>query len=199
MDREIIAKLENYIFEHKSKPHAAASMMADLLGVMIGVKPASIDHFGAKELSEIDLLEFNELLNQANLKVLFFKQDYISMGKLSFVEDVYVSRDAETAFKLHQAFTKMRSSMDDIGQVFNQKSWEESSREIGRLLGYPATAVEYFIVEQDIENEERKQLMERYQFYVHSPEHHEEEYQAYDLKIFQALQEYTPKALSLLR
>lgn len=40
--------------------------------------------------------------------------------------------------------------------------------------------------------------MARYQFYVHSPEHHEEEYQAYDAKIYQALHDYTPKTADLI-
>ena len=35
--------------------------------------------------------------------------------------------------------------------------------------------------------------MARYQFYIHSPEHHEEEYQAYDAKIFQAIRDFAPK------
>ena len=88
--------------------------------------------------------------------------------------------------------------MDDIGQIVNQELWRESSIEIGHLLGYPATATEYFITELDTDNEERKQLMERYRFYVHSPKHHEEEYQSYDHKIFQAVQDYAPKSAKLL-
>jgi hypothetical protein len=88
--------------------------------------------------------------------------------------------------------------MDDIGQTINQKLWEESSREIGRLLGYPETAIEYFIAEQDIEDEERQRLLGRYQFYVHSPQHHEQEYQAYDAKIFQAIRDYTPKTADII-
>ena len=198
MNKDLIIKLENYLFEHKNKLRVAAYMMADFLGVMIGVKPAAINHLEAKELLGISLIEFNELLNQANLKALFFKQEYISMGKLSWVEDIYVSHDTKTAYMLHQAFAKLRSSMDDLGQTFDQKAWEESSREIGQLLGYPATAVEYFIAEQDIENKERQQLMDRYQFYVHSPKHHEEEYRAYDQKIFQAVRDYAPRTANIL-
>lgn len=196
MNKEVITNLENYLFEHKNKPHVAASMMADYIGVIIGVKPSAINHFDATELPSIDLVEFNELLDQAGLKAVFLKQDYIDVGKLTWLEEICVSHDIETAFNLHQAFTKLHSSMDDIGQTLNQETWEESSRKIGHLLGYPSTAIEYFITEQDIENEERNQLLERYQFYIHSPKHHEEEYQSYDHKIFQALQDYAPKTAS---
>lgn len=66
------------------------------------------------------------------------------------------------------------------------------------MLGYPETAIECSIANQDPEDEERKQLMGRYQFYVHSPKHHEEEYQTYDRKIYQALQEYAPRSAALL-
>lgn len=198
MNKEVITDLENYIFEHKNNPYVAAGMMADYLGVMIGVKPSATNHFDATELINIDLIEFNELLGRAGLKAIFFKQDWIDMGKLTWLEDIYVSHDIKTALKLRQAFTKLYSSMDDIGQILDQESWEESSRGIGHLLGYPETAIDYFITEQNIDDEERKQLMRRYHFYVHSPKHHEQEYQSYDYKILQAIRDYAPKTASEL-
>ena len=198
MDKNAIAKLENYIFEHKIKPGVAASIVAGITGVMIGVKPATVFLFNADEFTELDPDDCKEAFNQAGLKALFFKHEYYERGKITWIEDVYVAHDVETADKLHQAFAKLHNTIDDIGQTYNQKGWEEASRDIGRLLGYPETAIEYFIASQDPEDEERKQLMGRYQFYVHSPKHHEEEYQAYDRKIYQALQEYAPKSAKLL-
>lgn len=193
MDRDLLSKLEDYIFEHKIRPNVAASMMADFIGVMIGIKPAAIGNFEAEEFLNIDPEEMFGILDQVGLKALFFKQEYISAGKLVWIEDIYVSRNIKTATELRQSFMKMRSTMDDMGQIFDKKAWEESSREIGHLLGYPSTAIEYFIAEQDIDNEERLRLMNRYQFYIHSPEHHEQEYQAYDQKIDQAIRDYAPK------
>lgn len=193
MNRDLLSKLEDYIFEHKIRPNVAASMMADFIGVMIGIKPAAIGNFEAEEFLNIDPEEIFGILDQVGLKALFFKQEYISAGKLVWIEDIYVSRNIKTATELRQSFMKLRSTMDDMGQIFDKKAWEESSREIGHLLGYPSTAIEYFIAEQDIDNEERLQLMNRYQFYIHSPEHHEQEYQAYDQKIDQAIRDYAPK------
>ena len=68
MNQEIITKLEDYIFKYKIKPSTAASMMADLIGVMIGIKPSAIGHFEAEEFSNIDPDEIFELLNQAGLR-----------------------------------------------------------------------------------------------------------------------------------
>ena len=193
MDRNLISKLEDYIFGHKIRPDVAASMMADFIGVIIGIKPSAISHFEAEEFLNIDPEEMFEILDQVGLTALFFKQEHINAGKLVWIEDIYVSRDIKTAVELRQSFMKLRSTMDDMGQIFDKKAWEESSREIGHLLGYPSTAIECFIVEQDIDNEEKLQLRNRYQFYIHSPEHHEQEYQAYDQKINQAISDYAPK------
>lgn len=198
MDKNIITKLENYIFEHKAKPGVAASIVAGIVGVMIGVKPATVFSFDANEFAELDPDDCKEAFSQAGLVALFFRHEYVERNKITWIEDVYVACDTETADKLHQAFIKLHSVIDDMGQIYNQKGWEEASRDIGRLLGYPETAIEYFIANQDPEDEERKRLMARYQFYIHSPEHHEEEYQAYDAKIFQAIRDFAPKTADII-
>ncbi|MBR3132097.1 hypothetical protein IKG33_01660 [Candidatus Saccharibacteria bacterium] len=198
MDKNVIIELEKYIFEHKTKPIIASHMMADIIGVIIGVKPATISSFNNEEFTDVNPDELIELLDQVGLRILFFKQIHVDRGEITYIEDIYISRDTKTAFRLHQAFEKLHSSMDDMGQILDQKLWEESSREIGHLLGYPETAVEYYIVEQDVDNEERQQLMKRYQFYVHSPKNHEQEYQIYDQKIYQALRDYAPKTAEIL-
>lgn len=197
MDREKIIELENFIFEHHTKAKIAASAMADFMGVVIGVKPSAITDFEIEKIANVNPEEIIELLSRVGLKALFFTHEYVSMGRPTLVEEAYVSRDFETAAKLREAFQKMRNSIDDLGQTFDEKTWEESSREIGRLLGYPDTAIEYFIAEQDIDNAERQNLMDKYRFYAHSPEHHEQEYQDYDRKIYQALQDYAPKTAKI--
>jgi hypothetical protein len=198
MDKNVIIKLEEYLFKHKVKPSVAASMVAGIIGVIIGVKPATTSFFDADEFVKLDPDDCKEVFKQAGLKALFFRHECIEGCKMTWIEDVYIARDVKTAEKLHQAFMKLHSTIDDMGQTCNQRNWEEASREIGHLLGYPETAVEYFIANQDIEDEERERLMERYQFYIHSPMHHEEEYQAYDHKIYHALQEYAPKTAKIL-
>lgn len=198
MDKNAITKLEDFIFNHKKNPDIAAHMMADYLGVMIGVKPAATNIFEAEEFIEIDPGECIEVFDRVGLKALFFREDYIDMGKSTWFESVYVSRDIETANKLRRAFEKLHDSIDGIGQTCNQKEWEESSIEIGHLLGYPDTAVEYFITERDVEDEQRQQIMSHYQFYIHSPKHHEQEYQAYDAKIYQAIRDFAPKTADII-
>lgn len=197
MDRGKIIELENVIFEHHAKAKVAANAMADFMGVIIGVKPAAITYFEIEDFVNIDSEKIIELLDQIGLKALFFAYEYISMGQLKSIEEVYISRDTRTAIELREAFQKMRSSIDDFGQFSDEKKWEESSRRIGRLLGYPDTAIEYFITERDIDNPERQSLMAKYRFYAHSPEHHEQEYRNYDRKIYQALQDYAPRTAKI--
>lgn len=193
MNKLEIIELENFVFQNKSKVSTATSMMSDFIGVMIGVKTVASECFTAEEFSGLDSERLIDLLNQVGLKSLFFRRNYVYKGKLTWIEDIYVSRSIQSILDLRKQFEKLHQSMDDMGQIFNQALWEESSRRIGKMLGYPDTAIEYFIANQDVDDEKRQKLIKRNRFYVHSPEHEEQEYQFYDRKIYQALSDYAPQ------
>ena len=50
MDKNKIIELEDFIFKVKEKPGVAAGMMADIIGVLIDLKPAMIGDFSKNEL-----------------------------------------------------------------------------------------------------------------------------------------------------
>ena len=86
MDKNAITKLENYIFEYKAKPGVAANIIAGVIGVMIGVKPATVFLFNADEFVELDPDDCQEAFNQAGLKALFFKHEYYERGRITWIE-----------------------------------------------------------------------------------------------------------------
>lgn len=50
MDKDVIIELEEFIFQTKKKSDNAARMMADIIGVVIGLKSAMMGSFELDEL-----------------------------------------------------------------------------------------------------------------------------------------------------
>ena len=197
MDNATLAKLENLVFEAKKKPAAAANTTADIIGVLVGLKPAMVGYFDFDEYHNFPVEEFIELLEKINLKVLFFKRSRIGLNDSKWEEQIYISSSFELAVKTHNAFEELWNTMDDHGQIFDFQKWTNATREIGRLLGYPETATEYFISHRNTNDENRRKILARNRYYLHSPEHEEEEYQSYDFKLNQAVAELAPKTAEI--
>ena len=196
MDKEKIVELENYLFS-VMKEGVAGETMAGIIGVLIGVKPVMAGDFGEKELEKADLTEFMELINSLRLKVLFFNRSLFTGNGFKTIEYFYVSKDYKTAKQAHEAFLKLWSTMDDMGQEIEPEEWKRTTKRIGEILGYPKTAISNFIKEDYDDSEERRERMERNRYYIHSPKHEEKEFKTYDLKINKAISEYAPKTAEL--
>lgn len=201
MDKQSILNLENYIFEHKRKPSVAAHMMADIMGVIIDVKPCAFCDFSFDEMKNIDPDEILTLLDSLGLKALFFKKSYYFKGEIEWRMNFFCSKDISTANEMHKKFEELWANLDDFGQTIDEAKRISMHREIGRLLGYPETAVEVFINETDldIDKPERVERMARNNYYAHSAEHEEEEFQVYDLKLNQTLEEYAPQTAAVFK
>lgn len=76
MDRDAIIRLEVFIFRVKKKPIAAAGLMADIIGVLIDLKPTMIGSFGEDELGDLDFEKFKKSMREFGLKGVYFKKDY---------------------------------------------------------------------------------------------------------------------------
>ena len=199
MNKETIIELENFIYQVKKQPNAAASMMTGIIGVIIGLKPAMIGNFTTEEFSTLPYDQFQEMLDSLYLKPLFFHQSISGKTGISWIENIFISKDLITALKTHEAFENLWGTMDDVGRIFAPEMWNESSRQIGELLGYPKTATEYYIKNIEIEDsEEDTKRMARNRYYIHSPKHEKQEFEDYDLKLNQAIAELAPKTASIL-
>ncbi len=201
MDIEKIKQFEEFLFTVKNKDIGVALCMADVIGVLIGVKPAACLNFGDKEMGRTKILDLKEKFEDLGLKCVFDCRYTMFPNRLRWYEDVYVSKDFSTAIKLKNSFTEVRESVDDIGQVIDKESWKRATRQTGKILGYPDVAVECFIrnwfENRDIDNS-LTTTEKPYRFFAHSKEHAEEEAKIYDTPINIALKKYAPKSYSVL-
>ncbi len=90
--------------------------------------------------------------------------------------------------------------MDDYGQIYAPEEWQNATIKLGKLVGYPDTAVMAFAdsaSERDINSRERAERMRRNRYYAHSAEYEEQKYETYDLKLNQAIAELAPKTAEI--
>ncbi|MBR5647644.1 hypothetical protein IKW73_01745 [Candidatus Saccharibacteria bacterium] len=183
MDRNKIIELEKYIFGVVEKPGVAAGMVADIVGVLIDLKPAMIG-----SLSEDK--RFEEMMDKLNLERVYFEHDSMKC--------FCASKKIKIAEKTRMAFAKLWSTMNDEGEILDRKKWVKATKRIGKLLGYPKTAVNEYVNETDLESEERMKRMERNRYYAHSAKFEEGEFNSYDRKLNKAISELAPKTAEFL-
>ena len=120
-----------------------------------------------------------------------------------------IAKDTETAARLAELFQKMRSRLErsrkehdgrfDIGEVD-----ESVERQIGELLGYPATAIDYYVRRYRVRDETDEEADESFKrqipaspinngWIILSPEHWREELEQYATPIWEATKQYFPK------
>ena len=68
----------------------------------------------------------------------------------------------------------------------------DATRELGRMFGFPNTAIEYFIKRNKGEVARNVDVQKKYGGYVHSPENGEAEYKQYEEKINKIFSKYCP-------
>ena len=198
MDKDKIIKIEDFIFQIKKKPLAAAGVMADIVGVLIDLKPAMIGGFEEDELKNFRFEDFDKLLDDLGLKKVYFENHYYVNGKKLTDRDFCISKKIRLAKQTHKAFVKLWSTMDNAGEILNHKKWVKTTRKIGKLLGYPKTAIKDFVKETDIDNDDRIERMKRNRYYAHSAKYENDEFRSYDQILNRALADFAPKTTALL-
>ncbi|MBR2708725.1 hypothetical protein IKE98_00070 [Candidatus Saccharibacteria bacterium] len=193
-----IIELEKYYFKVKIEPRIAAPDMADMIGVLIGLKPAMMGDFVEKEYEKLKISDFDRLLRNLGLKAVYFRHSFNYGDEMVSYEYFCISKKRRLAKRTKKAFEKLWSLLDENGETSYRKKWMKITKKIGKLLGYPKTAVLDFVRDTDVENEERRARMERNRYYAHSAEHEEEEFKAYDLVLNKAISLYAPKTAEVL-
>lgn len=181
---EAVSKIDEYMMSSSEDPVAMAGYVADLAGVAAGVKPTAFISILPTELN-LEQDKLAELIDAAGL----VSADGWEDGKF------FVSKEPELAAQLKKQFEKLWS-----GEIT-----EEEDRDLGRMLGYPETAVN-----QDFEKPEgivgkikslraskEDPTLDRH--YKHSPEHQEEEFEAYERPIHEYMEKNCPEAARVLK
>lgn len=181
-----LRRLERFLFRYSESPNAAAETIAQIVGVFIGVKPAMEGDFSAAYSDAKILWRFTKILDELKLCVIF-ESSQSSTGGKSF----FVARSHKKAAELQAAFR----------ELWCKGPSAEIHTRIGTLLGYPDSAVQYFI-RAHTENGISDNHMERgarNRFYAHSAAHEDEEFAAYEEPIYRQLSKHCPKTTRILR
>ena len=203
-------ELERFVY-HRKPEASAAQMIATLVGVYAGIKPAGVVDFLENEASGVDLVKFRGMLAQLGMQLVTdVGESKEGDGVARFVM-LFVAPAMGTAGELAAAFAKLHATMDEDGRINELEGWMRSTREIGRLLGYPESAIEAFVLETsewaktgvdgEMNTRKRKYTMVggRNRYYVHSLEHERDEFEAHDRPLNQAIEKWTPYTAEKLR
>ena len=186
-----VGEVDHYMMSVGENKEAMARYVADLAGVLSDVKPSALIQILPSELN-LEPADLHAMLTGLKLEVAS------GWEKGQF----FVSRDKGVAEQLKQGFLDLWES-----QTNDSTKKTEIDRRIGRLLGYPDTAIN-----QDFSGTRNLSLIDKIKgafkkrqdetldrHYTHSLEHANEEFEQYEKPIHAFLDRYCPEATKVLK
>ena len=210
MEKRLL-ELEDFLLEFYGEENIGLviSEAASILGVLIGIKPAALlvnDVMDdGRMLLDGDTLK--NILEELGIKITigdvskFAVHNNIKRMTDSLYEGdefIYISIDESLCDELMKNYSMVTDLTEDgVVAEKDRNKWIEANLRVGRLLGYPETAVlEYIKTSGDasyMKSEERRIRMARNRYYAHSEKFEDDEFRKYDLPLNQAILKYLPK------
>lgn len=180
---DLLETMTRYMLDERS----AAWMMSGIVGVYADVKPVAFEEV------------FDDLVEESDARMV---QE--SLRRLGIATEVEVDRDADENGIKRQTwyFAKQPELITEFREVNRPKfglrgeEKDATERKVGKLLGYPETATEYFIRRSHSDDPYSEEPGSEH--YIHSPEHAAEEYEQYEKPLYAAMAEYCPESLKVL-
>ena len=216
MEKRLL-ELEDFLFDFYGEENIKLiiSVAASILGVLIGIKPTALLVNEVMEDGRM-LLDNGSLLNileELRLKIVIsdvsrfipptnIKKTLNSLYKGN--EFLYISQDIKLCYELMENYSIVTDLMKD-GMVAekNREKWNEVNINVGKLLGYPETAIlEYIEASSDelyFKSEKRREKMARNRYYAHSEKFEDDEFRQYDLPLNQAILKYLPRIAKIMQ
>lgn len=201
---ETLGKLEKYLLGSHERELIVADRLSNLVGVLIDIKPACIIDFRKNDFLKFDSKKFEDYLKKLGL---VFKAEEtlveVKGGEDFKVNTYFISKKQETLNMIVDAEHELYDLFDENEP--NAPVIKMEHRKIGRLLGYPETAIEYFLVRcekmdlGEISMEEAMKDVNKYHHFIHSRTNGEEEYEEYDRPIHEAMEKYLPTSAEIMR
>ena len=201
--RKILESFDQYLVEKCARPGIAADRLSCIVGVLVDVKPACMIDFNNKDAETMDLKVFEKFLTNLGLKFLYEKTDLNADFEVKFTHTYFISKEKSTARMLLEAEHELYDHF--LTDEPNAPIIKIIHRKIGRLLGYPETATDWFLVRaekmdlEEIDENEYFKDLQKYHHFIHSRTCGEEEFEIYDKPIHEAMEKYTPLSAKLLR
>lgn len=201
MNIDLLRELEGEVLDfYQRKKMMGASFLTGVLGVLIDLKPVALlinDKLNDSKL--LDNKRILEILNKLGVDLVREKLNKFSNEEIEYL---YLAKTARVCLELQKWHREFFNSVSETGEILNKKVWSEANYQIGKILGYPETAtLEYIRMQiEDIEKDENyRSRMERNYYYMHSARYENEEFEAYDLRLNLAVNEYLPVTAEIMQ
>lgn len=206
MDVEKIKFLDlfdRFLVNSCARPFIAADRLSCIMGVLIDVKPACMIDFTKDDVEGMDLNVFEGFLKSLNLEFIYEKTELNPDVEPTFTHTYYISKEKRIATMLQETEHELYDHFDTDEP--NAPIIKVIHRKIGRLLGYPETATDWFLIRQEkidlneIDDDEIYKDLQNYFHFIHSRNNAEEEFEEYDQPIHEAMEKYTPLSAKLMK
>ena len=201
MNIDLLRELEGLVLDfYQEKKMLGVSFLTGVLGVLIDLKPAALlinDRLNDSKL--LDNKRILEILNKLGVNLVREKLNKFSNEEIEYL---YLAKTARVCLELQKWHREFFNSVSETGKILDKKVWSEANYQIGKILGYPETATSEYIRMQ-IEGIEKdnnyRSRMERNYYYMHSVKYENEEFEAYDLRLNLAVNEYLPVTAEIMQ
>ena len=201
MNIDLLRELEGIVLDfYEKKKLMGVSFLTGVLGVLIDLKPAALlinDRLNDSKL--LDNKRIMEILNKLGVDLVREKLNKFSNEEIEYL---YLAKTARVCLELQKWHRKFFNSVSESGEVLDKKVWAEANYQIGKILGYPETATSEYIrmqIEGIEKDDNYLSRMERNYYYMHSVKYENEEFEAYDLKLNLAVNEYLPVTAEIMQ
>lgn len=179
-----LKSLERFVYKHLGQTEGSAYLISDIAGVILNIKSATQCDWPLSHADAKTLWLLKQKIEALRLVVLF---DENSDGFKIF----YIAKSHKRALALKEAFAKLH----------NNGPSPEVHTIIGRLLGYPYSAIQYYIRlhPENGMSENHRAMIERNRFYAHSLAHENDEFNIYEKPIYRYLSLRCPKTAAILK
>ena len=201
MNIDLLRELEGVVLDfYEKKKMMGVSFLTGVLGVLIDLKPAALlinDRFNNSKL--LDNKRILEILSKLGVVLVRERLNKFSNEEIEYL---YLAKTVQVCLELQKWHRRFFESVSETGEILDKKEWIEANYQIGEILGYPETAtLEYIRMQiEGIEKDDNyRSRMERNYYYMHSVRYENEEFEAYDLKLNLAVNEYLPVAAEIMQ
>lgn len=192
MNIDLLRELEGVVLDfYEKKKMMGVSFLTGVLGVLIDLKPAAL--LINDKINESKLLDNKRILEILNKLGVDLVRERLNKFSNEEIEYLYLAKTARECLELQKWHREFFNSVSESGEVLDKKVWAEANYQIGKILGYPETAtLEYIRMQiEGIEKDDNyRSRMERNHYYMHSARYENEEFEAYDLRLNLAVNEY---------
>lgn len=198
-----LTEFDKFLTENCARPIVAADRLSCIVGVIIDVKPSCMIDFTPFDTENMSLKTFEKYLKELGLEFIYEKTELNANFEPPFTHTYFISKNKDTVGMLFDAEHELYDHFDTDEP--NAPIIKIIHKKIGRLLGYPETAIDWFLVRTEkmdlgeMEKDEYMKDLQKYHHFIHSRTNSEEEFEEYDKPIHEAMEKYTPLAAKLLR